>query len=266
MNSQAVKTHLLRKMPDILCFVCLVLVLWKASCLFFRAKRRRYLASLCPTEDALLLYKLTNYVEFSFLSHKALEFALFRTFAIPSISKLLHSTQEFCPSSILKRYDDTGILTQEFVLHHVDSHRGSLAIQRLNFIHAHYNISNADLLYTLSLFFLEPIRFTAKYGYRNWTEGEKQAQFVVWHGIGKRMDIKHIPHNLGEMEAFSGQYEAQQMVYSESNRVIGDATLDLLLSKVPASFRPFARRVAYALFDERLVKAMGYPPQPYWLI
>ncbi|GLJ45937.1 hypothetical protein SUGI_0967220 [Cryptomeria japonica] len=56
------------------------------------------------------------------------------------------------------------------------------------------------------------------------------------------------------------------MVYSESNRVIGDATLDLLLSKVSASFRPFTRRVVYALFDERLVKAMGYPPRPYWLV
>ncbi|KAH9293100.1 hypothetical protein KI387_041695, partial [Taxus chinensis] len=249
-----------------LCIFGFLLFMWKITCLVLRAKRSQYMASLHPTQDALLLCKLTSLLEFSFLTMKALEFALFRTFAIPSISKLLHSTQQFSPNTVTKRYDDTEILIQEIFLHHVDSRRGSLAIRRLNFIHGHYNISNADFLYTLSLFMLEPIRFSTTYGYRHWTEGEKQAQFVLWHDIGTRMGIKDIPHSLEEMDAFSRKYETSNMVYSDSNRVIGDATLDLLLSQAPAFFRPLARRVVYALLDDRLLDAMGYPRQPYWLI
>ena len=149
-------------MPALFCILVLFLSLWKLMCLCLRAKRSRYTASLHPTRDAHLLYKITNFVEFPFVSNKALEFALFETFAVPSISQLLQSTRQFSPKYVNKRYDDTGILIQEFSANHVDSQRGSLAIRRLNFIHSQYKISNGDYLYTLALFILEPIRFSAK--------------------------------------------------------------------------------------------------------
>ncbi|GLJ45938.1 hypothetical protein SUGI_0967230 [Cryptomeria japonica] len=250
----------------VLCTLGFLLLLWKVCCLSLRAKRFRYMASLSPQQDALLLFKLTNFVEFAFLSDKALQFALFRTFAIPSISRLLQATNQFSPTSVTRRYDDTGILIQEFVLHHVDSRRGSRAIRRLNFIHGQYNISNDDFLYTLSLFILEPIRFSNKYGFKKWTEGEKQAQFIVWRDIGVRMGINNIPESLEEMDRFSRQYETSNMVYSKSNKVIGDATLDLLLSKVPALLRPLAKRAAFCLCDNKLLDAMGYPCQPLWFV
>ncbi|GLJ45797.1 hypothetical protein SUGI_0963790 [Cryptomeria japonica] len=251
---------------SVLCSVGFVLLLWKACCLFLRAKRFRYMASLSPQHNALLLYKLTNFVEFGFLSEKGLEFALFKSLAIPSMSKLLHATNLLSPTNIPKRYDDTRILMEEFALHHVDSRRGSRAIQRLNFIHGHYKISNDDYLYTLSLFTLEPIRFSNKYGFRKWSEGEKQAQFMVWHDIGVRMGIKNIPESLEEMDQFSRQYEASCMVYSKSNKVVGDNTVELFLSKVHAFLRPLAKRAVYALCEERLVDAMGYPRQPFWFV
>lgn len=51
-------------------------------------------------------------VEFPFLWRKALELALYRTYAIPSISKLLLKTGEFTKHAG-KRYDDTDFLISE---------------------------------------------------------------------------------------------------------------------------------------------------------
>lgn len=244
----------------------LALLLWVGICKLLRHRRLRLISSMDPIRDAVALSKLTLYVEFPLLSKKALEFALFKTFAIPSISKLLAATRQFSPAAVNKRYEDTDILLLEILLNHVDSSRGSLALRRLNFIHGRYNISNEDFLYTLSTFILEPKRFASKFGYREWTEKETMANFVVWRDIGTRMGIRDIPDTVDGVEMFSRQYEAEKMVYSDSNREVGNATLDLLLSIVPACLRPVGRRIVYCLFEERLLDAMGYPRQPYWLI
>ncbi|GLJ45935.1 hypothetical protein SUGI_0967180 [Cryptomeria japonica] len=162
----------------VLCTVGFALLLWKACCLFLMAKRFRYMASLSAQHNALLLFKLPNYVEFPFLSEKGLEFAMFKFLAIPSMSRLVQATSLLSPTSITKRCDDTRILMEEFVLHHVDSRRGSRAIRRINFIHGQYKIPNNEYLYSLSLFTLEPIRLSDKYGFRKWTEGEKQHYYT----------------------------------------------------------------------------------------
>lgn len=140
----------------------LALLLWVGICKLLRHRRLRLISSMDPIRGAVALSKLTLYVEFPLLSKKALEFALFKTFAIPSISKLLAATRQFSPAAVNKRYEDTDILLLEILLNHVDSSRGSLALRRLNFIHGRYNISNEDFLYTLSTFILEPKRFASK--------------------------------------------------------------------------------------------------------
>eukprot|EP00253_Pinus_taeda_P015239 PITA_15239 len=246
--------------------ILLLFFLWVGVCFLLRRRRLRLISYMDPFSDALVLVKLAIDVEFPLLGKKALQFALFKTFAIPSISKLLIATRQFSPAAVTKRYEDTGILIQEIILNHVDSPRGSLALRRLNFIHGRYNISNQDFLYTLSAFILEPNRFASKFGYREWTENEKMANFVMWRDIGMRMGIRDIPDTLEGVEIFNRQYEAQKMVYSHSNKEIGDATLDLLLSTVPACLRPLGRRIIYCLLEGRLLDAMGYPRQPYWFI
>lgn len=253
-------------MPTIFLLFFLLLLLWVSVCSLLRRRRLRVISSMDPVREAVALSKLTLCVEFPLLSKKALEFALFKTFSIPSISKLLAATRQFSPETVNKRYDDTDILTQEFLLNHVDSSRGSVAVRRLNFIHGRYNISNQDFLYTLSAFILEPKRFASKFGYRDWTEKETTANFVVWRDIGTRMGIRDIPDTVDGVERFSRQYETQNMMYSDSNRKIGDATLNLLLSIAPACLRPAVRRVIFCLFEEGLLDAMDYPRQPYWLI
>lgn len=246
--------------------VVIMVLMWVGMCHHLRRKRLQLISSLDPVRDALAVCRMTYFVEFPFLSKKALEFALFKTFAIPTISKVLAATRQFSPPNVIKRYDDTHIIVEELLSSHVDSLRGSFALRRLNFIHSHYNISNQDYLYTLSTFILEPKRFAARFGYRNWTENETTANFVMWRSIGIRMGIKDIPETVEEMERFSLQYEADHMVFAHSNRTVADATLDLLLSIVPACLRPTARLIVYGVLEERLIDAMGYPRQPYWFI
>eukprot|EP01018_Ginkgo_biloba_P017779 Gb_25975 [translate_table: standard] len=247
-----------------LAIVLVAVLTWKLLCRKLRSNRARIIAALDPLHDALPLLKITNFVEFPFLTYRALEFGLFRTFAIPSISKLLHANGQF-GTALNKSYDDTYILVQELIHSHVDSPRGSLALRRLNFIHGRYNISNSNYLYTLSVFILEPIRFAAKYGFRQWTESEKTAYFRIWCDIGTRMGIQDIPESLDEMDSFNRQYKVEQMVFSNSNRMIGDATMNLLLSNIPACLHLVGKRIIFALCDDRLLDAMGYPRQPYWM-
>ena len=65
--------------------------------------------ALDPVADHQRIVFLCTCYEFPFDTTRALEFALFRTFCVPSISALLDQTGEFFHRS-QKRYDDTDII------------------------------------------------------------------------------------------------------------------------------------------------------------
>jgi hypothetical protein len=237
---------------------------WMLLCLWLRSQRQRFLSSFSPQEDADYLMRIVTNVEFPYLSHTSMEFAIFRTCAIPSISKILDKTGVFRVAAA-KRADDTEILTREFWLHHVDSDRGSLAIRRLNFIHSQYVISNDDYLYVLALFAREPVRWARRFGYRKWTSAEEVAGFVKWRDLGVRMGIKHIPENIQELERWEEEYEKKNMKYADSNRRVADAQFTLLLEKYPRCTHSLLRRAIYAMLDDRLRTGLGYPRQAEWI-
>lgn len=78
------------------------------------------------------------YHEFPMMTIKALEFALFKTYGIPSISKLLSQTGEFskrCPKRLdtnfiaeCSRYDDTDLLLREMGENGIFSDRGNSCV------------------------------------------------------------------------------------------------------------------------------------------
>ncbi|KAK9824600.1 hypothetical protein WJX72_011620 [[Myrmecia] bisecta] len=73
-----------------------ILLAW--GCLInpiLRHRRFKYMQSLDPVKDAWTILNCIQHVEFPLIHAKALEFALFRTYAIPSISKILVGTGEF---------------------------------------------------------------------------------------------------------------------------------------------------------------------------
>ncbi|EYD70923.1 oxygenase MpaB family protein [Limimaricola hongkongensis] len=196
---------------------------------------------------------------------RALEFALFRTYAIPSISGLLARTGEF-ERRAEKRYDDTELLLSAPMENGLDSAFGRAAIGRINEMHDCYRIANDDMLYVLGSFVLEPIRWLDRFGRRPMTAHEKVAWTNYYRGLGARMGIAEIPDDLAGFAAMSAAYERQHMRFAPSNRAVGKATLDLLLGfYLPRWLFGLGRPVALSLMDAPLLDAMGFAPPPGWL-
>lgn len=73
--------------------------------------------------------------------------------------------------------------------HHVDP------IARMNFIHPLYRksgkISDDDMLYTLSLFALEPSRWIARYKWRELSDVEKCGIGTFWKYMGDAVEVPY---------------------------------------------------------------------------
>jgi hypothetical protein len=70
--------------------------------------------ALDPRQDHQRIVHLIACFEFPFDTTRALEFALFRTFCVPSIAALLDQTGEFRLRA-QKRYDDTDLMGSELM-------------------------------------------------------------------------------------------------------------------------------------------------------
>jgi hypothetical protein len=224
----------------------------------FRSRVLEEIGRLDPVRDHQRIVFLSTRVDFPFDTTRALELALFRTFGVPSISALLHRTGEF-ERRAQKRYDDTDIIVSEMMEYGYDSERGGAALARMNAIHGRFKIANEDFLYVLSTFVFEPIRFNARFGWRRMTEREKRALFYFWRAVGARMGITDIPAEFTTFQTFSADYEARHYRFTEANRAVGAATVELFAGWFPRPFHPLVRQAIYALMDAPTRRAFGFP-------
>jgi hypothetical protein len=221
-------------------------------------------SSLDPRRDCAQIARELARVTFPWDTTRALELALFRTFASPRIGGLLHATGEF-EARAQKRYDDTDLIVSEIIEHGYDSERGRRAIARMNAIHTRFKIADGDFLYVLSTFILEPIRWNARFGWRGMTETERLAWFWFWCEIGKRMEITGIPESYAALEQYSVAYERDAFRFTEANSRIALATREMFARWFPAPLRPLVRRSIHALLDPPLLTAFGLEPASPWL-
>lgn len=224
--------------------------------------------TLDPLNDHPRIVYLSTCFEFPFDTTRALEFALYRSYCVPSVSGLLAQTGEFVARP-QKRYDDTDIIVSELMEWGYESERGKRALRRMNQIHGRFQISNGDFLYVLSTFIFEPIRWNANFGWRLMCEQEKLAMFYFWREVGRRMNIKELPETYESFEQFNIDYERTNFRFTEANHRIGAATRDLFLSWFPRIMRPLARPAIYAIMDDTLIENFGFP-KPWrltrWLV
>src|SRR5437588_3893226 len=157
---------------------------------------------LDPVKDHQRIVYLSTCFEFPFDTTRSLEFALYRTYCVPSVSGLLDKTGEFLERP-QKRYDDTDIIVSELMEWGYDSERGKRALRRMNQIHGRFAIANSDYLYVLSTFVFEPIRWNARFGWRPMCVQERLAQFYFWREVGRRMNIKDLPATYEEFERYN---------------------------------------------------------------
>lgn len=224
-----------------------------------RLNMEKEFARLDPRKDCERIAYLTAYLEFPWDMTRALELALFRTFAVPSIAELLDRTGEFTGET-LRRYDDTSIIVNEILVHGFNSERGMTFIKRMNRIHGNYSISNDDFLYTLSTFIYEPVRWLDKFGWRKLYPNERLGLFYFWRAVGERMRIENIPDTYEAFEAWSLEYEERTFANTAATQRVANSTRDLLLSfYLPKPLWKMAEPLVYALMDAPLLEAMNYP-------
>jgi hypothetical protein len=213
---------------------------------------------LDPERDCQRIVHLSCGYEFCWDSVKALEFALYRTYCVPGISGLLDRTGEFYRNT-QRRYDDTAILIAELCENGYEHGRGRQALERINWAHSHFKIANDDFLYVLSTFIYQPVYWIDCYGWRPTCRTEKLGYFYFWRAVGTCMGIHDIPPTYEVFEDWARAYERRNFRYSETNRKIGAATRDLFASWYPRPLTPLVRLAIYALLDDVMLDAFGFP-------
>lgn len=227
-----------------------------------RYDRLRHILQLDPEKDFQEIYRLWAAYEFPWDFARALELALYRTYAVPSIGRLLARTAELTDRT-QKRYDDTTLLLDALIEHGISSEEGHTAIRRINQMHNSYDISDDDMRYVLCTFVVMPKRWLDAYGWRPLTQHEQHASAVYYRTLGRHMGITEIPDSFGEFESFLDKYEAEHFAWDPDSRRVSDSTLALMASWYPAPLAPVVRGASRALLDESLLRAFRYdPPRP----
>ncbi|KAL0565240.1 hypothetical protein V5O48_016786 [Marasmius crinis-equi] len=254
---------------------------WRRYKHIHRVYGPKFEAGMLTPEDAQeVLTNLTRW-EMPLIMEYAYALALFKTYGIPTISKILVATKEFSSTEgISKRYADTMILIATWVACPISGlaanatgekpeqdPRADLAIARTNWLHSHYPIKNDDYLYTLALFMFEPARWAARYGWRPLSDLENEALFIFWLEIGKRMNFKNLPENREDFQQWVSYYEDICMVPDKNNKHVAYYTTEELIFWVPKTFglKELARRAVFALIDQNVRIAMMEPEQPQWI-
>ncbi|WP_455353183.1 oxygenase MpaB family protein [Streptomyces sp. SYSU K217416] len=227
-----------------------------------RYDRLREILRLDPDRDFLTIYRLTATYEFPWDFTRALELALYRTYAAPSIGRLLAETAEFTDRP-QKRYDDTALLLDAVVEHGFESEDGRTAIRRINQMHRSYDIGNDEMRYVLCTFVVTPKRWLDAYGWRRLSDHEMRASAAYYRTLGRHMGITGIPESYEEFERCLDDYEHAHFAWDEGGRKVSDATLDLMASWYPRPLAPVLRGASLALLDDSLLTAFRYaPPRP----
>ena len=223
----------------------------------------RRIASLDPEVDYEEIYRVTVTHEFPWDMNQSLSFALFRTYAVPSVGRLLDRTGEFARDP-QKRYDDTVLLLDEVSRHGLHADGGRRAIRRINQMHGAYDISDDDMRYVLATFVVVPKRWMDDYGWRPFTEAEVRASVRYYQELGRLMGIRAVPADYDGFERLLDDYEAAHFAHDEAGRRVADATMALMRTFYPRGTGRAMDVFARALMDEQLRAAFGYtaPPRP----
>lgn len=222
-----------------------------------RYDRLKEIQRLDPERDFLEIYRITATYEFPWDLTRALELALYRTYAVPSIGRLLAGTAELTGRS-QKRYDDTALLLDAVVEHGFDSDPGRAAIRRVNQMHRGYDISDDDMRYVLCTFVVTPKRWLDNYGWRRLSDHELRAFAAYYRTLGVHLGIKDPPQTYEDFERVLDTYEAEHFGWDEGARQVSDATLALMASWYPRPLTPLVRGASLALLDDSLLRAFRY--------
>ncbi|KAI1127214.1 hypothetical protein F5Y10DRAFT_243146 [Nemania abortiva] len=244
----------------------------------FNFSNRSSLAKM-TLEDAHAIQTWLAEQQFPSVFSAAIFFALFKTYSIPSISRLLATTRQFGKSGDIeatsKRAADTSVLLTNMIMRPPGTLQAKLAVARTNYLHNIYRrtgrISNDDMLYTLSLFTLQPMRWTAIYDWRPLSDMERCALATCFKVWGEDLEITYdaLPshskgwidglHWLDELDTWSRQYEERHVRASDSNVEVVNATRELVFCQIPGSLHNVVWGIVAILLGPQVREAMRIP-------
>lgn len=219
------------------------------------------------TAHTILLPLFTH--EFPFSYALSTQIALLKSYAIPSGTSLLTSTRRLTtPRAVGKRSEDTAIFISELLASNIDSERGLKALSKMNWIHRQYGtrIRNEDMIHTLALFVLEPLRWIDRFEWRPLLQVERVAVFVYWREIALRMGMVGVPGTIDELGIWAAGFERGNMYFAESNVACAEATVELFVRALPGWMRGVGRGVVAALIEERVRPLLGVREPPGWVV
>lgn len=216
---------------------------------------------LDPVEDHRAIYSNLIFVDAASTMTAGLNMAFYRSFAAPSIAKLLTGTRVAIDDPA-RRAVDTGILVWEMAMHGFEHERGRAALSRMNRIHSAYEISPEDFLYVLSTIVVVPIEFMDRYGWRRTFAQERTASAEFYRQMGRRMALPEIPASFAEFEAYLNRYEREHFVYTDQAHELLLATGSLMDHRFPKPLRGAVSLLTSTLMDRRMRTAGGVRNPP----
>jgi hypothetical protein len=232
----------------------------------FRPTRRSHWKTtndaLDPATDFVDIYRNVVMYEFPWDMNQALSFALFRTYAVPGIGRLLDETGEF-NNRVQKRYDDTALLLEQPFLHGFEAPEGRAAIRRINQMHKAYDIPDHEMRYVLSTFVVVPKRWLDDYGKRPLTHHEVLASVAYWRMLGRHLNIGDIPDTYEEFARLMDDYEAEHFSFEPGGRRVADSTMALMQTFHPGFLARVTETFSRGIMDQPLREAFRYDaPSP----
>ncbi|MDG4838563.1 oxygenase MpaB family protein [Micromonospora sp. WMMD967] len=221
--------------------------------------------TLDPERDYLDIYQTMLRYEFPWDMKLGLNLAFNRSFSIPAIAAV-HTTTGELTDRTQKRIDDTGLLMYEMVLNGFEQPRGRDALRRVNQIHRPYDIGNDDFRYVLGCLVVVPTRWLQEYGWRPPCCHERQATYLFYRELGRRMGITDIPGSYEEFETWFTTHDAVHLQPNDDAAAIERATRMLMLTRIPRIPRmlgPLGNALVSAMYDAPLRQAMRVDAPPW---
>lgn len=240
-----------------------------------QAIHRQYAPKLHEQKSALTVndaYDITMSLatlEFPTTFTAGVRIGMFKSYAIPTISNLLMRTSHFNNlETTSRRAANTGALLTEIFFHPPGSTRGINATARTNFLHSGYkkngHITNDDMLYTLALSIVEPIRLINRYEWRSLSPLEVNALGTYWKSLGETLDISYLDlpsttwHDgqewLQELDEWAQAYEKRNMQWSQANFTVAHHAAGTLSA--------LQHHTVNNLLEEERRQAIGFAPPP----
>ncbi|MFI8192253.1 oxygenase MpaB family protein [Streptomyces sp. NPDC085946] len=107
-----------------------------------------------------------------------------------------------------------------------------------------------------------PKRWIDRFGRRRLSEQETESLALAGRRTGEMMGISGVPGTYAAFERLHDDYEREMFAYDPAHRRGAAAALRVMASWYPAPVRRPASRVALAVLDEPLLKALGFRPEP----